>query len=73
MSAGAALAAILARPEAVMAIAASLEHFTLRLLRDLGNMTPEELEAFIAEQEQRKADHDRWIAEHMRPPPPPPE
>jgi hypothetical protein len=36
-------------------------------------MTPEELEAFIAEQEQRKADHDRWIAEHMRPPPPPPE
>ena len=67
---GAALAVILARPEAIMAIAGTIEHFTLQLLRNLGNMTPEELEAFIAEQEQRKADHDRWIDEHMPPPTP---
>lgn len=62
---GAALAAFLARPEAVMAVAGAVEHFTRTLLRDLGNMTPEELDAFIREQEMRKSDHDRWIQEHM--------
>ena len=64
------LAAFLARPEAVMAVAGAVEHFTRSLLRNLAEMTPEELEAFIAQQEHRTADHDRWIAEHMPPPEP---
>lgn len=67
MSPSAVLAAFLARPEAVMAIAGTIEHFTLQLLRNLSNMTPEQLDAFIAEQEARKAEHDRWIEEHLPP------
>ena len=56
--------ALLLRPDVIAALTTAMELFFRNLLRKVGEMDDAELDAFIAEQKQRKADHDTWLADH---------
>ena len=60
-----ALLAVLLRPEVIAAISSATEVFVRDTIRAVFTMSEEELTAFIAQQEERKRQHDEWLAAHQ--------
>ncbi len=61
------LAALLLRPDVIMAVSTAVEVIVRDLLRKVGNMTEEELDIFVAEQEARGVGHEEWLEAHQPP------
>ncbi|MHA2265139.1 MAG: hypothetical protein ACXAEN_22320 [Candidatus Thorarchaeota archaeon] len=52
-------------PEIALAISFLIRDTVQSLLHDLSKMTPEEREAWRAEQMRLKAEHDKFLEEHL--------
>lgn len=52
-------------PAVILAIGLAMESLTRNLLSQISQMTEDELNAFIAEKEAEKADHDTWLKQQM--------
>ena len=52
-------------PEMILAISFAIRDLTESLFRDLAAMTPEEREAWRADQMRKKIEHDKWLDEHL--------
>lgn len=52
-------------PEIILAISFATRDLIQTLLNDLSAMTPEEREAWRADQMRKKIEHDEWLDEHL--------
>jgi hypothetical protein len=59
------LAALLLRPDVILAISTATEVIVRDLLREVFAMSEEELTVFIAEQDRRRGDHEAWLRAHQ--------
>ncbi len=52
-------------PEIALAISFMVRDVVQTLLQDLSAMTPEQREAWRAEQMRKKMEHDAWLDQHL--------
>jgi hypothetical protein len=52
-------------PEMILALSLALEAAIRGIVSEITAMNEEELDAFIAQKEQEKAEHDAWLEEQL--------